>query len=580
MGTTYHYSIDDTNGSTAPVTGNGVISSVNQQIQNINVSSLDNGTLTLTVYLRDAATNQGANVTDTVVKESTAPVLSQVTAVTTPTNDTTPNYTFSSTKAGTITYGGSCSSATTSATVGNNTITFNALEEGIYSDCILRVTDTSSNQSNILNVNTFVIDTTLPTITITAPTKTSDGPITNTTVRVIDAGGVGSGNVSIDVSSTATTSNFSCLQTSTTQIDCTFVITGSGDLVIKAIDNATNQITQTETGYTINEDTTPPTITNISSDKPNGTYTVGEVIDIDVTFSEPVTSTGNVTVTLETGTVDRTCTFTITNALTGSCNYTVQAEDISSDLNVSSLAGTIKDQSDNTLTNFTPVVNLSTNKAIVIDTTVVAPQPEPEVESEVTLSKKNEVEVKFSLPSDKGDKKKDIPTGKLTNIPAKTIRFAGNAENLAGGKVGVYDYKGKKIQEEVVQENGSWKIKAKFDSDGIKKVRLRFFDTEGKRIASSKLYYLVIHTEKPEFTDLPSALNKYPGDKIWWIAEDEKGIKKYEYTFNGKKKESNANHFFVPEDTTVGTYELRVKAYDPFGNVSEKKSTITVKARE
>jgi hypothetical protein len=53
------------------------------------------------------------------------PVISQVTPVTTPSTDTTPSYTFTTNKIGTITYGGSCSSATTNATVGNNTITFN-----------------------------------------------------------------------------------------------------------------------------------------------------------------------------------------------------------------------------------------------------------------------------------------------------------------------------------------------------------------------------------------------------------------------------------------------------------------------
>ena len=40
-----------------------------------------------------------------------APKLSEVTAVTTPDNDTTPNYTFSSNEAGTIAYGGSCISS-------------------------------------------------------------------------------------------------------------------------------------------------------------------------------------------------------------------------------------------------------------------------------------------------------------------------------------------------------------------------------------------------------------------------------------------------------------------------------------
>ena len=115
-------------------------------------------------------------------------------------------------------------------------------------------------------------------------------------------------------------------------------------------------------------DSTAPTITNISSDKTNGTYGEGEVIDIDVTFSEAVTSTGNVTLTLETGTVDRTCTFTVSNATTGTCNYTVSGGDISSDLTVSSISGTIADQASNAMASFTIGTNLASNKALVIDT--------------------------------------------------------------------------------------------------------------------------------------------------------------------------------------------------------------------
>lgn len=118
-------------------------------------------------------------------------------------------------------------------------------------------------------------------------------------------------------------------------------------------------------------DTTAPTITSVSSDKANGTYTVGEVIDIDVTFSEAVTSTGNVTVTLETGATDRTCTFTVTSATTGTCNYTVQAGDTSLDLE-STISGTIADTAGNAMSNFTPTTNLAANKALVIDTTEVS----------------------------------------------------------------------------------------------------------------------------------------------------------------------------------------------------------------
>ena len=90
-----------------------------------------------------------------------APTISEVTAVSTPTNDNTSSYTFHSNEAGTITYGGSCSSSTTSATADNNTITFNALADGTYSNCKISVTDSASNMSDNLSVSSFTIDTCL-----------------------------------------------------------------------------------------------------------------------------------------------------------------------------------------------------------------------------------------------------------------------------------------------------------------------------------------------------------------------------------------------------------------------------------
>ena len=99
------------------------------------------------------------------------PVLTEVYPVRTPTYDSSPNYTFSSTKAGTITYGGSCSSGTTSATSGRNTITFTTLSAGTYSDCTIIVTDSDGNASNTLVVTTFVVD--INTTDTTAPTVSS-----------------------------------------------------------------------------------------------------------------------------------------------------------------------------------------------------------------------------------------------------------------------------------------------------------------------------------------------------------------------------------------------------------------------
>jgi len=128
------------------------------------------------------------------------------------------------------------------------------------------------------------------------------------------------------------------------------------------IDHVTLAITYTP-------DTTAPTITNVSSDTANGSYNAGDAIDIDVTFSEAVTSTGDVTVTLETGDTDRTCTFSVTSASTGTCTYTVQAGDTTTDLTVSTISGTIADAAANAMSNFVPTTNLAANKALVIDTT-------------------------------------------------------------------------------------------------------------------------------------------------------------------------------------------------------------------
>ncbi|MDP3043595.1 MAG: hypothetical protein Q8N21_04280 [bacterium] len=80
---------------------------------------------------------------------------------------------------------------------------------------------------------------------------------------------------------------------------------GSYEFYTIAVDNAGNieEAPVSADASTI-VDTILPTITNITSDKANGSYTVGEEIDIDVTFSEIVTSTGDITVTLNT---DGTC---------------------------------------------------------------------------------------------------------------------------------------------------------------------------------------------------------------------------------------------------------------------------------
>ena len=122
------------------------------------------------------------------------------------------------------------------------------------------------------------------------------------------------------------------------------------------------------------------TVTNVTSTKANGSYKVGEVIPVTVTFSEVVNVTGTPRLTLETGTVDRVVNYTSgsgTDTLT--FTYTVQSGDTSPDLDYTSTTalalngGTIKDAATNNATLTLPAPgaagSLGANKAIRIDTT-------------------------------------------------------------------------------------------------------------------------------------------------------------------------------------------------------------------
>lgn len=128
-------------------------------------------------------------------------------------------------------------------------------------------------------------------------------------------------------------------------------------------------------------DTTPPTVTGVSSTLADGHYKAGQVVPVTATFSENVTVTGTPKLTLSTGTpattaVDYT-SGTGTNVLM--FNYTVAAGNTSADLDyaaTTSLAlnsGTIQDLATNnaTLTLAAPAAtnSLGANKALVIDTT-------------------------------------------------------------------------------------------------------------------------------------------------------------------------------------------------------------------
>ncbi|MBI2096527.1 MAG: tandem-95 repeat protein [Candidatus Taylorbacteria bacterium] len=107
--------------------------------------------------MNDNTINSPVTITPT---DGVAPILAEVTPVSTPTDDPTPAFTFSTTEAGTITYSGGCESDDKEAAKGGNEITFNELPDGTYDACAIAVTDTALNTSASLTLSSFVVDRT------------------------------------------------------------------------------------------------------------------------------------------------------------------------------------------------------------------------------------------------------------------------------------------------------------------------------------------------------------------------------------------------------------------------------------
>ena len=144
-------------------------------------------TIDFTNLLNDPAT-QVVSTTDasSVTFDRTAPIVSEVTPVPTPTANPIPSYTFNTNESGAITYGGDCSSAVTSATSGNNTIMFNSLSNGPHSNCTISITDASGNISNTLTVSPFTIASATKFVIIN-PTDNTVGNNVTVTIQAQDA---------------------------------------------------------------------------------------------------------------------------------------------------------------------------------------------------------------------------------------------------------------------------------------------------------------------------------------------------------------------------------------------------------
>ena len=104
-----------------------------------------------------------ARVDYIVMQRKNKPTISEVTAVNTPTKDNTPDYTFNTSISWNIAYSWSCNVSwnPTSATGGDNTITFWTLSDWDYNDCQIQVVS-SSDSTPWLKVSNFRVDANWP----------------------------------------------------------------------------------------------------------------------------------------------------------------------------------------------------------------------------------------------------------------------------------------------------------------------------------------------------------------------------------------------------------------------------------
>ena len=330
----------------------GAISSGNTTItltQTDNTTPLTGATYSdCTITVTDSASNGSNVLTLTSFQIDVAgPTVAEVTAVVTPSNDTTPSVTFSSTEAGTLAVGGSCGSSDEGAiSSGNTTITLTQTDNSTplagasYSDCTVTVTDAVGNASNVLTLSSFQIDLVGPTVAevtaVVTPNNDTTPSVTFSSTETGtlavggscgsgDEGAISSGNTTITLTQTDNATPLA----GATYSDCTITVTdsagnGSNVLTLSSfqIDVAGPTVAEVTAVVTPNNDTTP-SVTFSSTEA--GTLAVGGSCG---SGDEGAVSSGNTTITLTktnnttplTGATYSDCTVTVTDVVGNSSN--------------------------------------------------------------------------------------------------------------------------------------------------------------------------------------------------------------------------------------------------------------------
>ncbi|HVZ43898.1 MAG TPA: Ig-like domain-containing protein [Ramlibacter sp.] len=459
----------------------------------VTTSTLGDGKHTLTAKATDAAGNVSTASAALAVTVDTsgpgAPSMPDLTAASDTGASSSDNITSSGTATftGTVAagsevtlYDGATPLGTVTAAGSAWTFTGVSLTEGTHT-MTAKAADAAGNMSGASFALQVTIDQTAPL-----------APSTPALTKASDTGTLGDGVTSVKAptfTGTAEAGATVTLKDGATVLGTTTAAGGTWTLTSPALAEGTHTITATATDAAGNVGPASSavisidaiaTVLDVTSSNPNHAYKAGDVISIQVKFSEAVTvASGTPTLKLETGTTDELATYASgagTDTLT--FNYTVQPGDKSADLNywsTTALTGsitdndTVHDAANLTLAALTAAHSLGTNKAIVIDTAAPATLLAPDM----------------TALTDTGSSTTDNITGVATPV------FTGKAE--AGSTVTLYDG-ATVVGSFAVPATGAWSITSSSLAVGTHSITATATDAAGNVSAASPALAVTIAT--------------------------------------------------------------------------------------